>query len=140
MRKILPKTQYPTHASSGPAWFAFASNWMTEWERTGDTKWRDKIIAGMDSLAAMPLGMMSGPNFAYDPATGKLYDIQDIEKGNYVMLAVFGGDEVAFELSQLIDHPAWQKAWEQCCELWMAPEDERARVTGRKYSTGMYPT
>ena len=23
---------------------------MTEWERTGDTKWRDKILAGVESL------------------------------------------------------------------------------------------
>ena len=34
---------------------------MTEWERTGDTKWRDKIIAGMDSIAAMPFGFLTGP-------------------------------------------------------------------------------
>ncbi len=139
LRKILPKTPYPTHARSGPDWFAFASNWLTEWERTGDAKWRDKIVVGMDSLAAMPLGMLSGPNFAYDPATGKLFDIHDIEKGNYLMLAVFGGAEVVFELLQVIDHPAWEKTWLQCCELWNASEDERAKVTGRKYSTGAYP-
>lgn len=139
LRKILPKTQYPTHARSGPDWFAFASNWLTEWERTGDPTWRNKIIVGMDSLAAMPLGMMSGPNFAYDPATEKLFDLQDIEKGNYLMLAVFGGAEVVFELLQNIEHPAWEKAWLQCCDLWNASEEERARVTGRKYSTGAYP-
>jgi hypothetical protein len=139
LRKILPKTQYPTHARSGPDWFAFASNWLTEWERTGDTRWRDKILVGMDSLAAMPLGMLSGPNFAYDPETGRLFDIQDIEKANYVMLAVFGGAEVAFELLQVIEHPAWEKAWLQCCELWNASEAERAQVTGRNYTTGAYP-
>jgi hypothetical protein len=139
LRKILPKTQYPTHARSGPDWFAFASNWLTEWERTGDTRWRDKIVVGMDCLAEMPLGMLSGPNFAYDPETGRLFDIHDIEKANYVMLAVFGGAEVAFELLQVIDHPAWEKAWLQCCELWNASEDERAQVTGRKYATGAYP-
>ena len=50
---------------------------MTEWERTGDTKYRDKIIAGMDSIAAMPFGFLTGPNqlYGYDPKTGKLYPL-----------------------------------------------------------------
>ena len=39
----------------GPDWFALAGNWMTEWERTGETKWRDRILAGVDSIMAMPL-------------------------------------------------------------------------------------
>jgi hypothetical protein len=140
LRKLgLPPNPYPTHARSGPDWFAFASNWMTEWERTGDTKWRDKIVAGMDSLAAMPNGMLSGPNFAYDPASGKLFDIHDIEKANWLMMGVFGGSETAFELQQLIDHPAWDRAWLQCCELWNDTEEAREKVTGRKFATGIYP-
>ncbi len=140
LRKLgLPPNSHPTHARSGPDWFAFASNWMTEWERTGNTKWRDKIIAGMDSLAAMPHGMFSGPNFAYDPATGKFFDINDIEKANWLMMGVFGGSETVFELLQLVDHPAWEKAWLQMCELWNDTEDARAKVVGRKFATGIYP-
>ncbi len=47
---------------------------MTEWERTGDTRYRDKIVAGMDSITAMPYGFLSGPNqlYGYDPKTGKM--------------------------------------------------------------------
>jgi len=70
----------------GPDWFALAGNWMTEWERTGDKKWRDKIVAGVDSLLAMPYGLETGKPEAnskalaatvgYDDATGKMTAIR----------------------------------------------------------------
>ena len=72
MRLASPLTKplpYPGRVRGGPDWLAFAGNWMTEWERTGDNKWRDKIIAGMDSIAAMPFGFLTGPDqlYGYDP-------------------------------------------------------------------------
>ena len=51
---------YAERIRIGPDWFAFAGNWMTEWERTGDTKWRDRILAGVDSIMAMPYWLESG--------------------------------------------------------------------------------
>ena len=96
--------KFPGRIRIGPDWLALAGNWMTEWERTGDTKWRDKIIAGVDSILAMKYWMKSGvlnglnpdlPRNAdgtprlgalkgggsmtvgYDPATGKLFPIPD---------------------------------------------------------------
>jgi hypothetical protein len=117
LRKILPKTQYPTHARSGPDWLACAGNWMTEWERTGDTQWRDKIITGMKDLAAMPGGLRTALSFGYDPKTGHLYDVPDKQKtGQFVM--IFGGAETGFELGTLIDVPEWSKAWMDLCEDW----------------------
>jgi hypothetical protein len=84
----------------GPDWFALVGNWMTEWERTEDTRWRDRILAGVDSIVAMPFwlqtGQRSGLNpdlpggaigplrggggtqiVGYDMATGKLTAIRD---------------------------------------------------------------
>ncbi|MEO6569360.1 MAG: Tat pathway signal sequence domain protein [Opitutaceae bacterium] len=96
--------KFPGRIRIGPDWLALAGNWMTEWERTGDTKWRDKILAGVDSILAMKYWMKSGvfnglnpdlPKNAdgkpqigplkgggsmtvgYDPATGKLFPIPD---------------------------------------------------------------
>ncbi len=139
LRKLgLPLNGHPTHARSGPDFYAFCSNWMTEWERTGDTKWRDKIITGMDSLTAMPHGLYSGPNFAYDPATTSFFDVNDIEKANWLMMGVFGGSEVMFEVMQLVDHPAWDKAWLQMCEFWN-DDAGREKLLGRKFATGTYP-
>jgi hypothetical protein len=126
MREAQPENerekQYPARVRLGPDWFAFAGNWMTEWERTGDTKWRDKIVAGMDSVSRMPLGMRSGRNlvFGYDPATGRMYQVSD-ELGDYNLATIQGGAEVVFELNGLIDNPGWMKTWLQYCRLRQAP-------------------
>ena len=75
MRLAEPKSQFPCSAPArlriGPDWLAYAGNWMTEWERTQNTKYRDKIITGMKSIAALKNGLFTG-NMAlgYDPATG----------------------------------------------------------------------
>jgi hypothetical protein len=128
MRLAQPPTprekEYPARVRVGPDWFAFLGNWMTEWERTGDVKWRDKIDAGMNALSQMPFGIRSGRNlvFGYDPASGKLFQVSD-ELGDYNLATIQGGAEVVFELNQLIDNPAWQQAWLQYCRLEEAPAD-----------------
>jgi hypothetical protein len=61
-----------TTASFGTDWAAYCINWLTEYERTLDPQWLNKIKAGMDtqlSLAGKP-GQLLGAG-AYDPATGK---------------------------------------------------------------------
>jgi len=114
----------PTRVRLGPDWFAFVGNWMIEWERTGDTRWRDKILAGVESLNAMPLGLRNGKNlvFGYDPDTGKLYALND-DAGIYNLATIMGGAEVVFELNQLLDDPRWHKLWLRYCRLYTAPKD-----------------
>ncbi|MDO8543239.1 MAG: Tat pathway signal sequence domain protein [Opitutaceae bacterium] len=118
----------PTRVRLGPDWFAFAGNWMTEWERTGDTKWRDKILAGVESLSSMPLGMRTGRNLVlgYDPATGKLFQLSD-EAGVYNLATIMGGAEVAMELGLMLDDRRWHKLWLQYCRLYNAPRDAIVR-------------
>jgi hypothetical protein len=142
MRLASPLTKplpYPGRVRGGPDWLAFAGNWMTEWERTGDTKYRDKILAGMDSIAKMPFGFLTGPNqlYGYDPKTGKLYALED-RVGTYNLATIMGGAEVVFELNTLIEHEGWKKAWEQYCRLHMAPQAVVARDTGSEGSNGQY--
>jgi exo-rhamnogalacturonan lyase-like protein len=128
MRLAQPITEaekkYPTRVRLGPDWLAFVGNWMTEWERTGDTKWRDKILAGVESLARMPLGLRTGKNllFGYDPATGKLYQLSD-EAGQYNLATIMGGAEVVFELNLSLEDERWQKLWLQYCRLNNAPRE-----------------
>lgn len=125
--------QFPTRIRVGPDWLAFIGNWMTEWERTGDTKWRDKITAGVDSMLAMPYWMRSGRNLVmgYDPKTGKLFQVDD-QPGTYNLTTIQGGGEVVFELNEFYDHPGWQKMWLQYCRLGNAPGD----VLRRDQQTG----
>jgi hypothetical protein len=137
MREASPLTKplpYPGRVRGGPDWLAFIGNWMTEWERTGDTKYRDKIIAGMDSISKFPYGFLTGPNqlYGYDPATGKLYPLVEDGFGGYNLTVIMGGAEVVFELNELIDHPGWKKAWLQYCRLTSAHKD----VVARDMTTG----
>ena len=117
LRKILPKGQYPTHVRTGPDWLAAAGNWMTEWERTEDTKFRDKIITGMKALASMPKRLLTSLSFGYDPKTSMIYDVPEkMPIGQFIM--IMGGAEVAFELETLMDVPEWSAAWLELCETW----------------------
>ncbi|HUI57872.1 MAG TPA: hypothetical protein VLY04_23005 [Bryobacteraceae bacterium] len=145
MRLASPRTgiiPYPGRMRGGPDWLACAGNWMTEWERTGDNKYRDKILAGMDSIVKMPYGFMSGPNtlYGYDPATGKLYPLVPDGFGTYNLQVIQGGAEVVFELNQLIEHAGWQKAFLQYCRLTAAPKEVVARdmATAAEGSDGSY--
>ncbi len=145
MRLAAPRTgpiPYPGRIRGGPDWLACVGNWMTEWERTGDTRYRDKILAGMDSIAKMPYAFLSGPQnmFGYDPKTGVLYTLAEDPFGPYNLQIIMGGAEVIFELNDVIDHPGWHKAWLQYCRLTSAPKQVVARdmTTGNEGNDGAY--
>lgn len=117
MRLAQPRSQYPCTAPArlriGPDWLAYAGNWMTEWERTRNTAYRDKIIAGMNSIASLPRGLFTGPlALGYDPATGIITTECDstLETTNHLM-TIMGGFEVMNEMMQMIRLPRWQSAW-----------------------------
>lgn len=138
LRLILPPTQYPTHARIGPDWLALVGNWMTEWERTGDKRWRDKIMAGVQSFAKMPYGFYSGKQgaFGYDPATREMYMLND-ELGHSHLSVLMGGPEVAYELTGLLQNPQWNKLWMEFSKLWGAPPDEIQAAIGKNANLGV---
>lgn len=138
LRLILPKSQYPTHSRVGPDWLALVGNWMTEWERTGDKRWRDKIMAGVNSFAKMPYGFFSGEKgaFGYDPATQKMYMLSDDAIGSAHLTVLMGGPEVAFELTDLLQNPTWNKLWLQYCELYGASEENIEKALGKRATLG----
>ena len=145
MRLAAPRTgpiPYPGRIRGGPDWLACVGNWLTEWERTGNTRYRDKILAGMDSIAKMPYAFLSGPQnmFGYDPKTGALYTLAEDPFGPYNLQIIMGGAEVIFELNEVIDHPGWHKAWLQYCRLTTAPKQVVAKdmTTGSEGSDGVY--
>ena len=132
VRKVAGRTTYPTQARTGPDWFAFASNWLVAWERTGDPRWRDKIVKGLHAIAGSANGMFSGPPFGYDPATATLYDPGSAFTTSYHLVTIMGGAEFVFELDGLIDDPAWDKAWTRFCAFYNAPVAERQAALGPK--------
>lgn len=140
MRLAQPATEEekriaPARVRLGPDWLAFAGNWMTEWERTGDVRWRDRILAGVASLEAMPLGLRQGRNLVmgYDPERATLHALND-EAGVYNLATIMGGAEVGMELGLMLDDPRWHRLWRQYCRLYQAPKELvlRDRETGRE--------
>lgn len=171
MRKAQPPLptdpKHPGRIRIGPDWFALAGNWMTEWERTGDVRWRDRILAGVDSILAMPYWIKSGvrnglnPDLknggigplkgggsmtvGYDPATGKLMPIPDPVAHaqvavNYNLSTIQGGGEVMFELVPLLGRDDFRQAWLQYCRLSDAPGEVlvKDRQTGTEGADAQY--
>ncbi|MBL7816795.1 MAG: rhamnogalacturonan acetylesterase [Saprospiraceae bacterium] len=130
LRLILPKSEYPTHARVGPDWFAMVGNWMTEWERTGDSTWKEKILRGVKSFAKMPYGFYSGVQgaFGYDPKTNELYQLNPKDIGQSHLSVLMGGPEVAFELSRYFKDADWTRLFLQYCELYGASKEETQKA------------
>jgi len=138
LRLIREKSKYPTHARVGPDWLALVGNWMTEWERTGDTQYRDRIMAGVNSLYEMPYGFFSGRGaaFGYNPETYKLYRLDENDIGHSHLSVLMGGPEVAFELTHLLQDKKWDKLWMQFCKLYAAPVKEIEKEFGKTVELG----
>jgi len=117
MRLAEPKSKYPCSAPArlriGPDWLAYAGNWMTEWERFGTQKYRDKILTGMRSIAALPDGIFTG-NLAkgYDPATGRIsYDGDPALRSTNHLVSIMGGFEVLNELMPMTGIAEFEACW-----------------------------
>ncbi|MDL2356462.1 MAG: Tat pathway signal sequence domain protein [Pseudomonadota bacterium] len=164
---VLPQDpKYPGRIRIGPDWFVLAGNWMTEWERSGDTKWRDRINAGVDSILQMPYwlrsGVLNGLNpdlggklgplkgrgsmtVGYDLASGKLLPIADPIKLEqvpvlYNLATIQGGAQVMFELVPLLGRPDFAAAWLQYARLGEAPGDVllKDKSTGSEGADAQY--
>jgi len=128
-----PKGPYPVRASFGTDWASLAANWLTEWERSGDIRYRDKILTGMRDIAAMPHGFFSGERMGYEPRTGRLHNMAgDSVKASHLN-AVFGAVEIFDELISLTGDAAFERAWLDYCALYNAPRDEQARRLGQPH-------
>lgn len=130
MRLAQPRDLYPCSAPArlriGPDWFAYASNWLTEWERTPPPSpvccdsvaanttapLAAKLLAGLSSIASLPHGFFQGPlALGYDPATGIIStDIDSLQTTNHLM-AIMGGFELMNELETMVEHPKFYQAW-----------------------------
>lgn len=137
LRLILGKTKYPTHARVGPDWFALIGNWMTEWERTGDRVWRDKIMAGVHNFSKMRSGFFSGEQgaFGYDTKTNKMYQLNDTI-GTIHLSVLMGGPEVIYELKTMLQEPKFDKLWLQFAQYYGASPEEQLKAFGKTGKLG----
>lgn len=116
-------------ASFGTVWSTLCGAWFTEWERTGDTRWRDRIVAGMQTVAALE-GQWFANSATYDLKTGRFSGKGEVTSLSHLN-AVFGAAEIHVELLEAIKSPAYDKAWLDYCRWYNAPPAEQATRFGK---------
>ncbi|MCT8003814.1 Tat pathway signal sequence domain protein [Sphingomonas sanguinis] len=118
-KKDLPEGQF--NLGFGTSWASLVAAWFTEWERTRDTRWRDRILAGMNSIAALPRQWWAG-GANFELATGRFVSGGDTISVSHLN-AVFGAVEIMSELLPLVHAPAYKAAWIDYCAWYNAPAE-----------------
>lgn len=117
------------NASFGTVWGSLVAAWLTEWERTGDVRWRDKIVNGMTTIGGLKRRWFASAA-PYDPKTGKFGG-----DGDYFHISnlngVFGVVEMNSELLALVEVPSYRRAWLEYCRYYNAPRQELVALLGR---------
>lgn len=121
----------PTHARSGPDWSTYCSNWYTQWERTGDEHYKEKIKTGIEDLKKAPLRMISGSNFEYDPQSGHLGYIGESAAGGSHLAVCMGGPQTYFELVNCLEDNVFRDMLIQYGEFYfLSPEEKSKKANG----------
>lgn len=121
-------------ASFGTDWSSLCGAWFTEWERTGDVRWRDRILTGMKTIAALQKQWFAG-SASYDVKTGAFSGPGD-RVGVSHLNAAFGAPEIHAEMLSLIREPSYDKAWLDYCRWYNASREEQAAQFGKPLGGG----
>lgn len=141
LRYFYKESVLPTHARSGPDWSTYCSNWYTQWELTGETKYRDKIMTGINDLKKAPLRLISGSNFEYDPENGHLGYIGENAAGGSHLMICMGGPQTWFELAELLGDDEFKEMIIEYGEFYfLSPEEKCRKANGLINGDGfVYP-
>jgi hypothetical protein len=115
--------------SFGTDWGSMAGAWLTEWERTGDPRTRDRLVASMRTLGRQPHGLFTN-GLTINVETGAFAVSTETGISVSHLNAVFGLVEVCAELIQLLDVPEFRQVWLDYCELYNASPEEQAKRLG----------
>ncbi|KAI0075597.1 hypothetical protein K474DRAFT_1708867 [Panus rudis PR-1116 ss-1] len=144
LRKALPPP--PPVAQSrlrtAPDWSALAGNWFVKWERTNDTKWRDRIKTGMRDIGNFQYGWFTGNGGAvgWDADAAHMVDEGGLGEGSYHLMMIFGGAELFMELHDLItDVPEFDAAFLDFCRLYNGTDDQKIARYGVTFKTNNFP-
>jgi hypothetical protein len=145
LREVLPpQTLAPARVRIGPDWYALVSNWLTEWERTGDTRWRDRIVTGMRDIATFPAGLFTGEAggaVGFDPATGHVTNFGKGDfDGGYNLSMAFCGEQILWEALDLVDVPEFRRTLLDFARYVQAPSAEKIARYGRDFNPGVFKT
>jgi len=114
----------------GTDWGSLAGAWLTEWERTGSSRMRERLLASMRTIGSEPHGFFTrGATMNLETGAFSIPDHSGI--GASHLNAVFGLVEVCAELIQLLDVPEFKRAWLQYCILYNATPEEQVAQLGQ---------
>ncbi|THH17933.1 hypothetical protein EW146_g2970 [Bondarzewia mesenterica] len=143
LRKVSPlPPQAPSRIRTGPDWTALAGNWFTQWERTNDSKWKDRIKVGMNDIGGFKYGLFTGNGAAvgWFPDTAHMIDEGGEGASTYHLSMVFGGGEFFMELVETItDVPAFDSAWIDFCKYYNASNADQTARYGKVLSPRTFP-
>nr|WP_245541836.1 Tat pathway signal sequence domain protein [Uliginosibacterium gangwonense] len=131
-RKLGPKIteEHSAEVGFGTDWGATAAAWLTEWERTGNTAYRDKLITSMATIAAQPHGFFTGAGYM-DLRNGAFIINEDGRIAVSHLSAAFGLPEICSELIRAIPDQAFRKVWLDYCVLYNADADTQIEALGK---------
>lgn len=113
----------------GTDWGSLAATWLTDWERTGNPRSRDRLLGTMADIGALKYGFLTGEAL-YNMDTGRFDAGRDMILVSHLS-AVFGLVEICSELIDLVPDANFERAWLQYCRLFLASPEEQAAEVGQ---------
>lgn len=123
---------YSVMMGLGTDWNSVAAAWLTEWERTGEPHYRDKLLTAMRSIGNFEFGLLANAT-ALDFDTGRFYQLDEGVSVSHLSM-VFGGVEINAELIQLLDVPEYEAAFVEYGRFYNAPREEKEQIIGQPYN------
>jgi len=121
---------YPSHARSGPDWSSLCANWMTQWERFNDGKYKEKIVTGIEDIKRAPLKLVSGPDFEFDPETVHLRYIGEKAAGGTHLQICMGAPQVWLELADLLEDEEWKRILAEYGRFYYLDKERQLKESG----------
>ena len=143
VRKVRPDadTYRPNRGALGVGlgtdWGSLAATWLTDWERTGNPRSRDRLLGTMADIGALKYGFLTGEAL-YDLDKGRFDTGREMISVSHLS-AVFGLVEICSELVDLVDDPEFERAWLQYCRLFLGTKEEQVAEVGEPLA-GIYLT
>lgn len=131
-RDVYTPDRHAVAVGLGTDWGALAAAWLTEWERYGDPRARDKLLGTMRDIGSLRNGFFTGEALL-DLDTGRFDTTRDRITVSHLS-AVFGLVEICSELIALthgtsLAVPEFEQAWLDYCRLYLAtPEEQEAEL------------
>jgi hypothetical protein len=121
----------------GTDWGSLAATWLTDWERTGNPRSRDRLLGTMADIGALKYGFLTGEAL-YDLDKGRFDTGRELIQVSHLS-AVFGLVEICSELVDLVPDPDFERAWLQYCRLFLGTKEEQVEAVGQPLA-GIYLT